>query len=80
MGQHYISRSREAAIEASGRTLAELIDLGLETVAHEEAYEKLAAKPLASPRRRKDGTDCPHPPGRRSKGGSYCGACGMNVG
>ena len=66
----YLSKSREAAVKASGKTLAELIDLGLEAL----SYEQAAGSQPARHRRQ-----CPpHPPARIHKG--LCGACGTNVG
>ncbi len=82
MGQHYISKSREAAIEASGKTLAELIDLGCEAAAYEQTARddpERAGSRAVRDRRRPTQDDCKHPLPRRSKGG-LCMACGRNVG
>lgn len=72
----YLSKEREAAVAASGKTILELIDLGLQAA----GYEELAKDPERKAARRdtRRGGDCPHPPARRAKG--LCMACGTYVG
>jgi hypothetical protein len=75
-----LSKQREAAVVASGKTLIELIDIGLEYT--ERAAEAARLMPdLFAPDRRAPLTkdNCKHPKARRSKGG-LCMACGTNVG
>jgi hypothetical protein len=62
-------------VEASGKTLVELIDLGLEAA----GYEQIAKEPERVIRRdQRRAMPCPHPPARRAKG--LCMACGTYVG
>lgn len=69
----YLSRERAAAIEASGLTLIDLIDLGLQSA-------QASGNVSTSQRRREQAMagSCPHPPARRAKG--LCMACGTHVG
>jgi hypothetical protein len=69
----YLTASREAAIEASGKTVAELIDLGLEAAGQDELAQTVQPRP-DNPR----GQGCKHPRARRAKG--LCMACGTYVG
>jgi hypothetical protein len=82
-----LSKQREAAVAASGKTLVELIDLGLEAAEQKARQPKVRpARPGEPPglyvdRNREPLTpaNCKHPRARRSKGG-LCMACGTNVG
>lgn len=74
-----LSKEREAAIEASGRTLLEIIDLGLEAASGGKVVVgggDATNDRLERARFRK--SDCKHPPARRAKG--LCMACGTYVG
>jgi hypothetical protein len=77
--QIYLNKDRETAIAASGKTILELIDLGLEAVSYEETAQA-SVPDLYAPGRRAPLTrdTCKHPPARRAKG--LCMACGTNVG
>jgi hypothetical protein len=70
-----LNRSLEQAIEESGKTPRELIELGLDSLA--EQGERVTEAERVAYSRPKTG-DCTHPKGRRSKGG-LCMACGTNV-
>jgi hypothetical protein len=72
-----LSKQREAAVAASGKTLVELIDLGLETVSYAESAERLVPDLLAR-RAPLTPANCKHPRARRAKG--LCMACGTHVG
>lgn len=75
----YISKQRMAAIEASGKTITELIDLGLQALAGGKVVDVGSSEGAPGSRvpRRPD-AKCPHPPARRAKG--LCMACGTYVG
>jgi hypothetical protein len=85
-----LSKQREAAVAASGKTLIELIDLGLEAVEQARLVKTLFPEPRYRPvrpgerpaldRNREPLTpaNCKHPRARRAKG--LCMACGTNVG
>ncbi len=75
----YLSKSRQAAIDASGKTILELIDLGLEAAGYEQAAATAEPQRRDARRGRPTQDDCQHPRARRSKGG-LCMACGRNVG
>ena len=67
----YLNKERQAAVEASGLTLLDIIDRGLASLPPEH--------PLAGRRTRRDSSQCPpHPKGRVTKG--FCGLCGHQVG
>ena len=68
----YLSSDREQAMEATGHTLLEIIDLGLEAAAGTKAGTSVSSR-----RREKSGA-CKHPRARRAKG--LCMACGTYQG
>lgn len=71
-----LNKDREAMVEASGKTLVELIDLALDTLAMESEKAQSATTGTAREAFRK--ADCKHPKARRAKG--LCMACGTYVG
>lgn len=75
-----LNKEREAAVEASGKTLVELIDLGLDSLA--EQGDKITGPERVASARRNWGAlnaeDCKHPRARRAKG--LCMACGTYIG
>jgi hypothetical protein len=71
--QVYLNKDRERLVEQSGKTLLELIDLGLEAAGYEAAA---SAQPASRAPLTRD--TCKHPPARRAKG--LCMACGTHVG
>jgi hypothetical protein len=79
-----LSRERELAVAASGATLLELIDLGLEAVAQRARQPKIrTARPGEPPglyvnREPLTPANCKHPSARRAKG--LCMACGTYIG
>jgi hypothetical protein len=73
----FLSKSMEAAVEASGKKPAELIALGLEYLGQQsDRVSETERVPGRRAARRDD--SCPHPPARRAKG--LCMACGTYVG
>lgn len=78
----YLSGDREAAVEATGKTLVELIDVALETLAGQGGNVGEPAPASANAPRRSYSKpaagDCKHPKARRAKG--LCMACGTFVG
>jgi hypothetical protein len=79
-----LSRERELAVAASGATLLELIDLGLEAVAQRARQPKIrpartGERPgLYVDREPLTPANCKHPRARRAKG--LCMACGTYIG
>lgn len=79
----YLSSDREAAIEASGKTLTEIIDLGLEALSGgggsvTVADTGLGGQGSTAGHSRPFQGDCKHPRARRAKG--LCMACGTYQG
>jgi hypothetical protein len=70
----YLTKKRAEDVEKSGKSIAELIDMGLDACDQAEGFAALMG---VSPRR--DG-DCKHPRGRRDRKSGLCNACGVNVG
>ena len=81
----YLSEDRAAAIEASGKTIAELIDLGLEALTAFPQFRKRkavkdAVAGVALAGRQLDRANCDHPRARRDpKNPRLCRACGREV-
>jgi len=73
----FLSQSREAAIAASGKSILDLIDLGLEAAGREKLAHTVQPGP-DNYRSRPTRDTCKHPPARRAKG--LCMACGTHVG
>lgn len=72
----YLSRSLQERVEASGKRVSELVELGLEIT---EAGG--AAAPAAGTQSgRGNPADCKHPQARRDRKSGLCNACGTNVG
>lgn len=76
----YLSSDREAAIEASGKTLTDIIDLGLQALSGGKVVDVGTSETAVHPASRARPTpgDCKHPKARRLKG--LCHACGTYVG
>lgn len=73
----YLNKERETAVTASGRTVLELIDLGLQALSGGKIVDQMGRDTGSRVVRRAD-LQCPHPPARRAKG--LCMACGTYVG
>ena len=74
----YLSGDREQAIEASGRSLLDIIDLGLQALSGGKIVDVGTGEGAPATRSRPTKDDCKHPKARRAKG--LCMACGTNVG
>jgi hypothetical protein len=76
----YLSDDRLAEIEASGKTIPELIDLGLEYLAaqSDKIPQAESGPSLRTSFTKPTRDDCKHPKARRAKG--LCMACGTYVG
>jgi hypothetical protein len=74
----YLSRAMQERVEASGKRVSELVELGL---AISEAQQAAAGKPVTidSSFGRVTPADCKHPQGRRDRKSGLCNACGTNV-
>lgn len=75
----YLSGDREDAIKASGRTLLDIIDLGLQAIHGGKVVDvgTTDGNPRAA-RERPSPSACKHPRARRAKG--LCMACGTYQG
>jgi hypothetical protein len=71
-----LTRSQQARLEATGRRVSEIIDLGL-SVAEDMGAAVSAAGVQAGP---VSAADCKHPLARRDRKSGLCNACGTNVG